>query len=50
MDDVNIFESQYFAADLEVEAENARIAQNVANQIAIRLAIWFRERAAKQTG
>jgi hypothetical protein len=50
MDDVNIFESQYFAADLEVEAENARIAQNVANQIAIRLAIWFREQAAKQTG
>ena len=42
--------SQYFAADLEVEAENARIAENVATQIATRLAIWFRQQAAKQTG
>jgi LPS-assembly lipoprotein len=50
MDDVNIFESQYFAADLEVEAEDARIAQNVATQIATRLAVWFRQQAAKQTG
>lgn len=50
MDDVNIFELQYFAADLEVEAKDARIAENVATQIATRLAIWFRQQAAKQTG
>jgi LPS-assembly lipoprotein len=50
MDDVNIFESQYFAADLEVEAKDTSIAENVATQIATRLAIWFRQQAAKQTG
>jgi LPS-assembly lipoprotein len=50
MDDVNIFDSQYFASDLEVEAEQKRIAENVATQISTRLAIWFRQQAAKQTG
>jgi LPS-assembly lipoprotein len=49
MDDVNIFDSQYFASDLEVEAQQKIIAENVATQIATRLAIWFRQRAAKQT-
>jgi LPS-assembly lipoprotein len=48
--DVNIFDSQYFASDLEVEAEQKRIAENVATQISTRLAIWFRQQAAKQTG
>lgn len=50
MDDVNIFGSQYFAVDLEVEAEQKRIAENLATQIATRLAVWFRQQAAKQTG
>jgi LPS-assembly lipoprotein len=50
MDAVNIFDSQYFAADLETEAEQKRIAENLATQIATRLAIWFRQQAAKQTG
>jgi len=50
MDDVNIFDSQYFASDLEVEAEQKRIAENVATQIATRVAVWFRQQAAKQTG
>jgi LPS-assembly lipoprotein len=50
MDDVNIFDSQYFASDLEVEAEQKIIAENVATQIATRLAVWFRQQAAKQTG
>jgi LPS-assembly lipoprotein len=50
LDAVNIFDSQYFAADLEVEAEQKRIAENLATQIATQLAVWFRQRAAKQVG
>ncbi|MDR3531928.1 MAG: LPS assembly lipoprotein LptE [Rhodopila sp.] len=50
IDGVNIFDSQYFAADLEVEAEQKRIAENIATQIATQLAVWFREQAAKKTG
>ena len=50
MDGVNIIDAQYFASDLEVEAEEARMAQNLATQIATRLATWFRQQAAKQTG
>ena len=49
MDATNIFDSQYFAADLEVEAEQKRIAENLATQIATQLAVWFRQQAAKQT-
>jgi LPS-assembly lipoprotein len=45
LDGVNIFDSQYFAADLEVEAEQKRIAENLATQIATQLATWFRNRA-----
>jgi LPS-assembly lipoprotein len=48
MDGVNIFDSQYFAADLEVEAEQKRIAENLATQIATQLATWFRVRAEKE--
>jgi hypothetical protein len=48
IDGVNIFDSQYFAADLEVEAEQKRIAENIASQIAVQLASWFREQASKQ--
>ncbi len=44
IDGVNIFDSQYFAADLEIEAEQKRIAENMATQIATQLAIWFRNR------
>jgi LPS-assembly lipoprotein len=50
LDAVNIFDSQYFAADLEVEAEQKRIAENLATQIATQLAIWFRQHAPKQVG
>jgi len=52
-DGVNIFDEQYFAADLESETAQQRIAENVAQQITTQLAIWFRQRAAKaaaQTG
>jgi LPS-assembly lipoprotein len=48
IDGLNIFDSQYFAADLETEAEQQRIAENLATQIATQLAVWFRQRAAKQ--
>jgi LPS-assembly lipoprotein len=50
VDAVNIFDSQYFAADLEVEAEQARIAETIAQQITSQLAVWFRQQAAKKTG
>lgn len=50
IDGLNIFESQYFAADLELEAEQKRIAENLATQIATQLGVWFRQQAAKQTG
>ena len=49
LDGVNIFDSQYFAADLETEAKQQRIAENIATQIATQLGIWFRQQAAKQT-
>jgi LPS-assembly lipoprotein len=47
---VNIFGSQYFAADLETEAKEKRMAEDIATQIATRLGIWFRQQAAKQAG
>jgi hypothetical protein len=48
MDGINIFDSQYFASDLETEAVQKRIAEAIAQQIATQLAIWFRQRAEKQ--
>lgn len=50
VDGINIFNQQYFAADLETEAVQRRMAENVAQQIAAQIAIWFRERAAGQAG
>jgi LPS-assembly lipoprotein len=43
IDGVNIFDEQYFAADLETETVQQRIAENIAQQIATQLAIWFRK-------
>jgi LPS-assembly lipoprotein len=48
LDAVNIIDSQYFASDVETEAEQQRIAENIATQIATQLAVWFRQQAAKQ--
>jgi LPS-assembly lipoprotein len=48
MDGINIFDGQYFAADLETEVVQKRIAEACAQQIATQLAIWFRQRAEKQ--
>jgi LPS-assembly lipoprotein len=50
LDGVNVFDSQYFAADVEVEAVQKRIAENLATQIATQLAVWFRQQAAKEAG
>jgi LPS-assembly lipoprotein len=50
IDGVNVFDSQYFASDLETEARQSSISENIATQIATQLAIWFRKQAAKQAG
>lgn len=47
MDGINIFDEQYFAADLQTEAVQGRIAENIAQQIATQLAIWFRKQATQ---
>jgi LPS-assembly lipoprotein len=48
MDGINTFDGQYFASDLETEAVQQRIANEIAQQITIQLAIWFRQQADKQ--
>lgn len=50
VDGYNLFDQQYFAADLESDAVQRRIAQAVADQIALQLATFFRKRAATQAG
>ncbi|MFL5283791.1 MAG: LPS assembly lipoprotein LptE [Rhodopila sp.] len=50
IDGINIFDAQYFAADLEVETVQKRLAQNLADQITTQLAIWFRRQAEQQRG
>jgi LPS-assembly lipoprotein len=44
-DDVNIFDQQYFAADLGVEQAQTRLAKSVAEQITLQLAGYFRHQA-----
>jgi LPS-assembly lipoprotein len=46
VDAFNIFDEQYFAADLENEAVQRRLAEALADQITIQLAAFFRKRAA----
>ena len=46
-DGLNVFDQQFFAADLETEAQQRQIAGEIANQIAQQLAVYFRRRAAK---
>jgi LPS-assembly lipoprotein len=45
-DDYNIIDEQYFAADLENQAVLKRVAELLADQVAIQLATFFRKRAA----
>ncbi len=46
LDGLNILNEQYFAADLESEAVQQRMADLLAQQITIQLAMFFRKRAA----
>lgn len=46
VDAFNVLDTQYFAADLESEATYKRLADAVADQITMQLAIFFRRRAA----
>lgn len=50
MDAFNILDQQYFAADLDTEAVQKRLAQALADQIALQLAVYFRRKAASSTG
>jgi LPS-assembly lipoprotein len=44
VDAINIFDTQYFAADLENEAVTRRIAEALADQITLQLATFFHKR------
>jgi LPS-assembly lipoprotein len=46
VDALNIFDTQYFAVDLETEAVTRRLAKEVADRITLQLAVFFRKRAA----
>lgn len=46
MDGLNIFNQQYFALDMENEVIQRRLAEQLADQVATQLALWFRQRAA----
>lgn len=46
MDGFNVLDQQYFAADLDNEQVQRRLASEVADEIAMELAVFFRRRAA----
>ena len=46
IDAINILDTQYFAADMELDALYRRVADAVADQITTQLATYFRKRAA----
>ncbi|MEJ0018427.1 MAG: LPS assembly lipoprotein LptE [Acetobacteraceae bacterium] len=50
VDAYNILDSQYFAADLENETIQHRLADALADQITIQLAAFFRRRATAANG
>ena len=45
IDGVNVFDSQYFAADLENEVAQRRLADALADQVVFQLAAYFRHQA-----
>jgi LPS-assembly lipoprotein len=45
-DALNNLDTQFFASDLETEAIQKRLAQDLADQISLQLAAYFRKRAA----
>lgn len=50
IDAVNVFDQQYFAADLETSVVYHRLAHDLADQITLRLASLFRARADARPG
>ena len=46
IDGFDLFDSQYFAADLDTEQVQRRIAERMATMIATRLAVWFHQHPA----
>jgi LPS-assembly lipoprotein len=45
LDGLNLLDQQYFAMDLENEAVQRRLANALADQVALQLAVYFRQRA-----
>ena len=50
LDGLNVFDSQYFAADMENSVVQKRLAEAIADQVALQLAVWFRKRASTAAG
>ncbi|MBV8094059.1 MAG: hypothetical protein JOY71_17010 [Acetobacteraceae bacterium] len=50
VDDLNIFQNQYFGADLENEAAQRRLATVIADQITTQLAAFFKRRSLEGQG
>jgi LPS-assembly lipoprotein len=50
MDAFNVLDQQYFAADIDNEQVDKRLASALADQIAMQLAVYFRRRAAVASG
>ena len=47
VDGYNLINAQYFASDLENEVVQRRLANALADQITMQLAVYFRQQAAK---
>jgi LPS-assembly lipoprotein len=43
IDGVDVFDSQYFAVDLDIEKVQRRMAEAMAQRITLRLAMWFHQ-------
>ena len=50
VDSENVIENQLFAADLEAEEVQRRLAQAIADQVTTQLAVFFRKRALGAAG
>ena len=50
LDGYDIHETQYFAADMENEQVQRRIATQMADRIALRLAVWFQQHPVVKAG
>jgi LPS-assembly lipoprotein len=47
LDGFNVLDEQIFAADMETESVEARMAEAIADQITLQLAAWFNKHASK---